>query len=131
MMGLMRFKRRLAAAAGLAGMAFYAVLLPWHIVSQASVAFAAPAQAMAAEHPCHGHDEAVADQTIKGAKPAGKTHCPICTGLGVLHLAVASAATAFPALPERPAVAFDSTEDHLIEASVHSPQSRAPPRLTA
>jgi hypothetical protein len=131
MMGLMRFKRRLAAAAGLAGMAFYAVLLPWHIVSQASVAFAAPAQAMAAEHPCHGHDEAVADQTIKGAKPAGKTHCPICTGLGVLHLAVASAATAFPALPERPAVAFDSTEDHLIEALVHSPRSRAPPRPTA
>jgi len=130
MMGLMRFKRRLAAAAGLAGMAFYAVLLPWHIVSQANLALAAP-QAMAAEHPCHGHDEAVADQTVKGAKPAGKTHCPICTGLGVLHLAVASAAIAFPVPPDRPAVAFDSTEDHLIEALVHSPRSRAPPRPTA
>ncbi len=131
MMGLMRFKRRLAAAAGLAGMAFYAVLLPWHIVSQASVAFAAPPQAMAAEHPCHGHDEAVADQTVKGAKPAGKTHCPICTGLGVLHLAVASAAIAFVAPQDPIAVIFDSTEDHLADARVHSPQSRAPPRHTA
>lgn len=131
MVGLMRFKRRLTAAAGLAGMAFYAVLLPWHIVSQASVALAAPPQAMAAEHPCHGHDETVADEAVKGAKPTGKTHCPICTGLGMLHLAVASAAIAFPAPPDRPAVAFDSTEDHLIEASVHSPRSRAPPRPTA
>ncbi|HET9573411.1 MAG TPA: hypothetical protein VFP29_06770 [Methyloceanibacter sp.] len=127
----MRFKRRLTAAAGLAGMAFYAVLLPWHIVSQASLALAAPPQAMAAEHPCHGHDETVADEAVKGAKPTGKTHCPICTGLGILHLAVASAAIAFPAPPDRPAVAFDSTEDHLIEASVHSPRSRAPPRPTA
>lgn len=131
MVGLMRFKRRLTAAAGLAGMAFYAVLLPWHIVSQASLALAAPPQAMAAEHPCHGHDETVADEAVKGAKPTGKTHCPICTGLGMLHLAVASAAIAFPAPPDRPAVAFDSTEDHLIEASVHSPRSRAPPRPTA
>lgn len=131
MVGLMRFKRRLTAAAGLAGMAFYAVLLPWHIVSQASLALAAPPQAMAAEHPCHGHDETVADEAVKGVKPTGKTHCPICTGLGILHLAVASAAIAFPAPPDRPAVAFDSPEDHLIEASVHSPRSRAPPRLTA
>ncbi len=114
-------------------MAFYAVLLPWHIVSQTSLALAAPAQAMAAEHhPCHDHDEAaVADTSAKGVKPASKTHCPICTGLGVLHLAVAGAAIAFPAPPDRPAVIFDSTEDHLIEALVHSPQSRAPPRLTA
>jgi hypothetical protein len=124
-------QRRLGAALALAGMAFYAVLLPWHSVSQASLAVAAPSQAMAAEHPCHGHDKAVADETSKDSKPASKTHCPICTGLGVLHLAMASAAIAFLAPQDPVAVIFDSTEDHLADAPVHSPQSRAPPRHTA
>ena len=125
-------QRRLGAALALAGMAFYAVLLPWHSVSQVSLALAAPSQATATEHhPCHGHNEAtVAGETGNGKKPASKTHCPICTGLGVLHLALASAAPVFLLPSERLAVIFDSTEDHLIEALVQSPPSRAPPRLT-
>jgi hypothetical protein len=132
-MGLIRFNRGLAGAAALLGIAFYAVLLPWHIVSQASIALGDPAPAISAEHhPCHDHDEtAAADDTAKGARPASKTHCPICTGFGVLHLAVASVAIAFLAPPDRLAVILDSTEDHLADVLVQSPQSRAPPRLTA
>jgi hypothetical protein len=134
-MVLARFlrRRRLGAALALAGMAFYAVLLPWHSVSQVSLAIAAPSQTIAAEHhPCHDHEgAAVAGETGTGSKPAGKTHCPICTGLGVLHLAVASAAIAMLAPPEQPALVFDSTEDHLADSVVRSPQSRGPPRLAA
>ena len=54
-MGLvfMHRRRRLGATLALLGMAFYAVLIPWHTVSQATLALD-PAQAWADAAPmCH------------------------------------------------------------------------------
>ena len=46
-------RRRFAAALALVGMAFYAVLLPWHTVSQATNALVGTGLGITAELPCH------------------------------------------------------------------------------
>ena len=122
--------RRLGGTLALLGMAFYAVLIPWHTVSQASAALAGDRPALSAEPPCH---EAASPrgETTKSSHPASKTHCPICAGFAALHLALASGAIALPAPPEPSAALFNVTQQHLAALPVPAPQSRAPPGLAA
>jgi hypothetical protein len=120
--------RRCAGALALAGIAFYAVLLPWHTVSQAAIAIGSTSLAGLSEPPCHRSTVERANRNTKTPEPLGpRTHCPICTGLGVLHFAMASAAITLTPPHERLVVIFDGTEDHLIEALVQAAQSRGPP----
>ena len=91
-MGLdfMHRRRRLGATLALLGMAFYAVFIPWHTVSQASLALD-PAQAWAdADTMCHNVS---ADSQQPGSSKPGapKTHCPICSGFAALQFALAGA----------------------------------------
>ena len=121
---------RLGGSLALLGMAFYAVLIPWHRVSQASLALAGSPVALVAEPPCHGIAGVPSEtrgETTKGSHPAGKTHCPICTGFAALPLALASPAIALPAPPELGAARFNVTQRHLAALPVPAPQSRAPP----
>lgn len=129
-MGLASMHRRRSWAATLAllGMAFYAVLLPWHTVSQASIALAGSTSAISAEPPCHSA-AAPDGETSKGSKPANKTHCPICNGFAAFQLALAGAAVAVVTPPEAGAIARHSPDDHLASITLHAPQSRGPPRL--
>jgi len=133
-LALAQSHHRLGGTFALLGMAFYAVLIPWHTVSQASLALAGSPLALVAEPPCHSVAGAPGDprsETTKGSHPAGKTHCPICTGFAALHLALASAAIALPAPPELGAARFDAAQRHVAALPIPAPQSRAPPPLAA
>lgn len=124
--------RHLAAGFALAGMAFYAVLLPWHTVSQATNAGVGSRIGITDELPCHGASAVTnGEPSSKGPTPANKTHCPICNGFAALQLATAAAS--IPLLLPSP---FDGsllqrTEDQLAEALVRAPQSRGPPSQSA
>src|SRR6478752_3079099 len=83
-MGLGRLHqyRRSAGAVALAGMAFYAALLPWHTVSQATGPPLSLGKSL--EPPCH--QASAAGHTAKTPQPAKpRTHCPICNGFATFH----------------------------------------------
>jgi hypothetical protein len=121
---LMHRRRRLGATLALLGMAFYAVLLPWHTVSQATLALD-PAQAWADAAPmCRSTP---ADSQQKPGAP--KTHCPICSGFAALQFALAGAWIAVVLPTDASVVHPDGTQDHLTAIAVRAPQSRGPPLL--
>ncbi len=125
-MGLafMHRRRRLGAALAMFGMAFYAVLFPWHTVSQATLALD-PALAWADAAPmCHSTP---ADSQQKPGAP--KTHCPICSGFAALHFALAGAWITIAVPTTAGAVLADGTQEHLTAIAVRTPQSRGPPSL--
>jgi hypothetical protein len=120
--------RRPAAFLALIGIAFYAMLFPWHTVSQASILLA---QAGLAANPvpiCH--TEAPGDPA-KPAQPAKQTHCPICSGFAALQFALASASIELPLPSPTSGKHAFGTDDHLADALVQAPQSRGPPSHSA
>jgi hypothetical protein len=125
-----RTYRRLAAAFALAGIAFYALLLPWHLTSQFDAQlfkaqfaaefgteFGALAQTM-----CTGSGSGA--PTEPGA-PASS--CPICKGLAAFHIAIAPADQPAVAAPEAIALAFDHAREDLTGARTQTPRNRGPP----
>ena len=72
--GLYR-RRRFAAALALVGMAFYAVLLPWHTVSQATNALVGSGLGITAELPCHNISAALNGEP-KGSPPRQQDALP-------------------------------------------------------
>ncbi|HMK40316.1 MAG TPA: DUF2946 family protein [Methyloceanibacter sp.] len=121
-------RRRPAAISALIGMTFYAMLFPWHTVSQTSLLLAQAGFATSTVPICH--TEAPGDPA-KPAQPAKQTHCPICNGFAALQFALAGTSIA-PVLPPQISGkhAF-GTDDHLGDAVVQSAQSRAPPSQSA
>lgn len=129
-MGLAEFhgRRRPAAVSALIGMAFYAMLFPWHTVSQTSIALAEAGFATNPVPICHA--EAPGDPA-KPAQPAKQTHCPICNGFAALQLAVAGMPIALPLPPQTSGKHGFGSEAHLTDALVLKAQSRGPPSLSA
>ena len=64
--------RRFAGALALAGMAFYAVLLPWHTVSQATAEIAPAGLAGLSEPPCHQGAAAMAGRGPRPRSPQSR-----------------------------------------------------------
>jgi hypothetical protein len=123
--GFRRRCRRVAAAVALLGVAFYALLLPWHLTSQFEAQlFKAEFGPLAAVMCTSG---ATADPAVPGA-PA--TNCPFCKGLASFHFALAPAVQ--PELPAPPtfAMAFAYSSEHLVGARVVKPRNRGPPLPT-
>jgi hypothetical protein len=125
--GLYR-RRRFAATLALVGMAFYAVLLPWHTVSQATNALVGSGLGITAELPCHNISAALNGEP-KGSPPANKTHCPICSGFAALHLTLSGAAIDIVTPPEAGDSVRHCTHDDLASIYLRAPQSRGPPRF--
>jgi hypothetical protein len=109
-------------------MAFYALLFPWHTVSQTSIALAQAGIAASTAPICH--TEASGDPA-KPAQPAKQTHCPICSGFAALQFALAGASVALPLPPQASGKHTLGTEDHLADALVQAAQSRGPPPYPA
>lgn len=123
--------RRFAGALALAGMAFYAVLLPWHTVSQATAEIAPAGLAGLSEPPCHQSAAAMAGQGTKAPEPSKqRTHCPICSGFAALHLAVQPPTNALAVTVDAGALLLPAAEDDLADAAVPAPQSRGPPPVS-
>ena len=129
-MGLAEFhgRRRPAAISALIGMAFYAMLFPWHTVSQTSMLLAQAGFATSTVPICHTD---VPGDPAKPAQPAKQTHCPICNGFAALQFALAGAPIALPLPPQVAGKHTFGSEDHLTDALVLAAQSRGPPSQPA
>lgn len=122
--------RRFAAALALAGMAFYAVLLPWHTVSQATTALVASGVGTTSAAPCHDASAATKnEQSPKGSAPSNKSHCPICSGFAALQLTLAGAAIDVATPPEAGSILPHCRLGDLASIKLPAPQSRGPPRF--
>jgi hypothetical protein len=122
MWGLKRTHRKFAAALGLLGVAFYALLLPWHLTSQFSTQL----------HRAEAGEFAGSMCMSGGSSPVmPATGCPICKGLAAFQLALASpGAVVLPAMPQA-VPALVSMRDDVAELAVPRPKSRGPPQLLA
>jgi hypothetical protein len=111
-------------------MAFYAVLLPWHTVSQATTALGASGLGITSAAPCHDASAATKnEQSSKGSAPPNKSHCPIYCGFAALQLTLAGAAIDVARPPEAGDSVRYCTHDDLAGINRRAPQSRGPPHF--
>jgi hypothetical protein len=88
--------RRIAGAVALVGMAFYAVLFPWHTVSQAAAQFLPSTLEKSSKPICHDSEPLPSDGGSKSSPPAKPpSQCPICKGFAALQLALVGAVHVF------------------------------------
>jgi hypothetical protein len=115
--------RRLAGAIALVGMAFYAVLIPWHTVSQAAAQLPHPSDKLSQPN-CHSSGP----QGSKGSLPAKPlSQCPICKGFAALQFAL-SGTTSLAFIPSAITdFTTQSAEDSLSARLIQAPQNRGPP----
>lgn len=122
-LGVSRRVKKLAAAFALAGIAFYSLLLPWHLTSQFAAKLFEAEFGSAGAVICSS-TEAVGTPSTPGAP---STSCPICKGLASYHLAVE------PAKPSAlPHFVFGETltvwlREDAAGARLLTPRSRGPP----
>jgi hypothetical protein len=121
-------RRRVAATLALIGVAFYAMLFPWHTVSQTALLLGQAQLGLAAMPPCH---EATAQGApSKDSKPAKpRSHCPICSGFASLQITLAGAAHLVIAAPDAVSSVSFAANEQVAEAAPRIPQSRGPPSL--
>jgi hypothetical protein len=120
--------RRIAGVVALAGMAFYAVLFPWHTASQAAAQLLPTTLEKPSKHICH--DSEPSDDGSKRSPPAKPlSQCPICKGSAALQLALVGAANVVFVRPEASVSAPRMAEDGITARLVRAPQNRGPPLL--
>jgi hypothetical protein len=120
--GVQYKRRRIAAALALLGVAFYALLLPWHLTSQFSAQLYRADVGMFADAMC-------ATDGFNPAMPASS--CPICKGLAAFQLALATPdAALLPVMPHAAPV-LAVAQDDVAGVAVPQPRSRGPPHLHA
>jgi hypothetical protein len=117
-------RRRLPGALALAGMAFYAVLLPWHIASDSAPQV--PRAGLDSETARTAQSDAGKPSPVKPPE-----QCPVCRDFAGFQLTLIGEAIDVVVPREIGDASFDTSQDHLAEASVPPPQSRGPPRLPA
>ena len=123
-LGWLHRYRHSTGAVALAGMAFYAVLLPWHIVSQATGPPLSLGKSF--EPPCH--QASAAGDNAKTPQPVKpRTHCPICNGFAAFHFAAPAPTSALFVGPAVHAAIVQTVEDGLVAVTPRTPQSRGPP----
>lgn len=83
--GVQRTRKRLPGAFALLGVAFYALLLPWHLTSQLGHQLFAADFGVAAEFICSSGGQAGSSSSIPAAPT---TSCPFCKGLAAFQLAL-------------------------------------------
>jgi hypothetical protein len=106
-------------------MAFYAVLVPWHVLSQATT----PLQSELAKSfksPCH-QSSATPPEGSKNRQPLKQTNCPICNGFAALHLAVIAPVNVVLMRLTANALLPQAGEDNVADAPGRKPHCRGPP----
>jgi hypothetical protein len=127
-LGALHQHRRFAGALALVGMAFYAVLVPWHTVSQATAGVVEPDGA-SGEPPCHQALVKPGAPSKQSTPSSPRTKCPICGGFGALHLAAGVPAILLvlgTSESEEPTIVVLGIAD----TSWRAPRSRSPPGLS-
>jgi hypothetical protein len=123
MLGDLHRQRRFAGVIALVAMACYAVLVPWHTVSQAT---GPPLNlGKSFEPPCH--QALAAGDNAKTPQPAKpRTHCPICNGFAAFHFAAIAPASGLLVRSAVHAAVFHTVEDGFVGVSARRPKSRGP-----
>ena len=104
-------------------MAFYAVLVPWHTVSQATGPPLSLGKSF--EPPCH--QASAAGDNAKTPQPAKpRTHCPICNGFAAFHFAAPAPASVLLVRPAVHAAILHTVEDGLVGVSARSASEPRP-----
>ncbi|MGC2410619.1 MAG: DUF2946 family protein [Methyloceanibacter sp.] len=112
-------------------MAFYAVLVPWHTVSQATTGLLHSDLAKSFEPSCD-HASAASGESSKSPQPVKpQTHCPICKGFAALHLALDAPANVLTVRGAAGTLLLPAAEDDLADTTPRAPRSRGPPLLSA
>jgi hypothetical protein len=113
--------RHLPGVLALIGMVFYAILLPWHTVSQATT------QSLQVKPPCH---EIGSVSSKRSQTPKPQTNCPICKGFAAFQLATTAsfAILGFAATTVETEAAIST--DCLESSGCEKPRSRAPPTFS-
>jgi DUF2946 family protein len=131
-LGVIYRHRRLGVTLALIGVAFYAVLFPWHIVSQTLLQFDRTALGLAATAPCHERSAEAQGAPSSNSEPAkSRTHCPICSGLASLQTALAGAPEVVIPAREPTCSGSPGLDESLAKAASPTPLSRGPPSLCA
>lgn len=120
--GVQRTRRRLAGALALLGVAFYALLLPWHLTSQFDRQLFAAEFGDTAQLICSSSTDGA--PSMPGAP--GST-CPICKGLAAFQLALTPAPTVVPPIIAGRTVLTLPVREAAIGLILPSPRSRGPP----
>ncbi len=118
-----RTYRRVAAALALLGVAFYALLLPWHLTSQFTLGLFEAEFGPLAQVMC-GKSAGSVNPSLPGS-PA--TSCPICKGLAAFQLTLAPAppVVALPMMGE--ALFASAAAEDVAGAALLTPRNRGPP----
>ena len=122
MLGALQQHRRLPVALALMGMVFYAVLVPWHTLSQTTLQLS---QTSAVTGPCPHAKVGEASKTSTPEKP--RTKCPICNGFAALQMAVSAPACSLILRIAEEDAAQATLKDSVTAAGARTPQSRGPP----
>ncbi len=115
--GVKRKHRRTAAALALLGVAFYVLLLPWHLTSQFAAQIHRADLGIFADAMC----------TSDGAPAAPATSCPICKGLAAFQLAMAAPEAATLAVMPHATPVLIIARDDVAGSDLPTPRSRGPP----
>ena len=119
----MRTRFKVTAAVALLSIAFYALLLPWHLTSQFAQQLFSAEFGATVSLICHSGP--IGDDPILPGAP--DTSCPICKGLGALSLAIAPPSLFALAAPAVHSAYFDQGRENLVGAGLPTPRSRGPP----
>ena len=114
--------RRLPVALALMGMMFYAVLLPWHTLSQTTLKLS---QTSAVTAPCPHAMVGEGSKTSKPEKP--RTKCPICMGFAALQIAVSAPACSIIFWTADSDTLQAGSDESVANRPARTPQSRGPP----
>ena len=122
--------RCLGKALALASMIFYAVLVPWHTVSQAT-AGVVERYGTSAQPPCNQALTKTGVPSKQSAPSGPRTKCPICNGFGALHLAVGAPVILIVLRTRESEELPTLIVPGVAECSWRAPQCRGPPALPA
>lgn len=122
--GVKRTLRRGAAVFALLGVAFYALLLPWHLTSQFNLQLFAAEFGADALRICSSAADGTTEQ---GAPVAPSPSCPICKGLASFHFAIAAQPQVLALAPLGRAPLAVERREHLTGTPLPAPRSRGPP----
>jgi len=126
--------RSVAAVSALWGVALYSVLIPGHIVSQATSAVAAGSGAagrIVSSAPVSCHTSAQKQSPAPGAPTNPEKKCPFCSGYASFVVASVVHANITVIAVERASPALFSFEAVVVRGVLRAPQNRGPPHIPA
>jgi hypothetical protein len=121
----MKSIRLISAALALLSVAFYTLLLPWHLTAQFQLGLFEAEFGPIANVLCGS----AAKAEIPAVPGAPSSNCPICKGLAAFQVAFAGATPALTLPASISSSFFLLTPDDVVGTTLPIARSRGPPRL--